>query len=250
MEVDKQGELSPLEFRLDARSGVATYLQIVQQVEQALRLGTWCRVTGCRRRRTSSPPPRSTPTRCSRRTANLSARGLSSRSPGARHLRPASPGRAGRGRRTPRYGRLDHWMGRAPRAGLAASDVDALFASRPRRATPQGRGGVRTRRRAVSPRSETDGLGKRYGRSWALRDCTLDASGRQGGRTGRPERRGQVHAAAPGGRSAAPTAGRWRAWSGPPGSADALGRFGFVAQDAPLYPGLTVADTARGWRRA
>jgi len=29
-----------IEFRLDARSGVATYLQIVQQVEEALRLGT------------------------------------------------------------------------------------------------------------------------------------------------------------------------------------------------------------------
>jgi DNA-binding transcriptional regulator YhcF (GntR family) len=29
-----------IEFRLDARSGIATYLQIVQQVEEALRLGT------------------------------------------------------------------------------------------------------------------------------------------------------------------------------------------------------------------
>ncbi len=29
-----------IEFRLDAQSGVATYLQIVQQVEEALRLGT------------------------------------------------------------------------------------------------------------------------------------------------------------------------------------------------------------------
>jgi GntR family transcriptional regulator len=29
-----------IEFRLDAHSGVATYLQIVQQVEEALRLGT------------------------------------------------------------------------------------------------------------------------------------------------------------------------------------------------------------------
>jgi DNA-binding transcriptional regulator YhcF (GntR family) len=30
---------SPIEFRLDASSGVPTYLQLVQQVEQALRLG-------------------------------------------------------------------------------------------------------------------------------------------------------------------------------------------------------------------
>ena len=43
MEIDKTirsaGEKSPIEFRLDPNSGVPTYLQIVQQVEQALRLG-------------------------------------------------------------------------------------------------------------------------------------------------------------------------------------------------------------------
>jgi GntR family transcriptional regulator len=43
MEIDKTvsgaGEASPIEFRLDPGSGVPTYLQIVQQVEQALRLG-------------------------------------------------------------------------------------------------------------------------------------------------------------------------------------------------------------------
>ena len=37
MEIDKQG--SPIEFRLDPGSGVPTYLQLVQQVEHALRLG-------------------------------------------------------------------------------------------------------------------------------------------------------------------------------------------------------------------
>jgi len=40
MTIDKgtNGE-SPIEFRLDAASGVPTYLQLVQQVEHALRLG-------------------------------------------------------------------------------------------------------------------------------------------------------------------------------------------------------------------
>src|SRR6202522_4335533 len=33
------GSGSPIEFRLDAASGVPTYLQLVQQVEHALRLG-------------------------------------------------------------------------------------------------------------------------------------------------------------------------------------------------------------------
>ena len=43
MEVDEAvsggGDASPIEFRLDPSSGVPTYLQIVQQVERALRLG-------------------------------------------------------------------------------------------------------------------------------------------------------------------------------------------------------------------
>src|SRR6266568_3659657 len=34
-----QGSASPIEFRLDLNSGVPTYLQLVQQVEHALRLG-------------------------------------------------------------------------------------------------------------------------------------------------------------------------------------------------------------------
>ncbi|MCG6497737.1 GntR family transcriptional regulator [Kitasatospora sp. A2-31] len=39
MEVDKpEQESCPIEFRLDPASGVPTYLQLVQQVEQALRL--------------------------------------------------------------------------------------------------------------------------------------------------------------------------------------------------------------------
>jgi len=35
----RRGSASPIEFRLDAASGVPTYLQLVQQVEHALRLG-------------------------------------------------------------------------------------------------------------------------------------------------------------------------------------------------------------------
>jgi DNA-binding transcriptional regulator YhcF (GntR family) len=41
MTIDKggSGQGSPIEFRLDPASGVPTYLQLVQQVEHALRLG-------------------------------------------------------------------------------------------------------------------------------------------------------------------------------------------------------------------
>jgi GntR family transcriptional regulator len=39
MGLDKQASGSPVVFRLDVKSGVPTYLQLVMQVEQALRLG-------------------------------------------------------------------------------------------------------------------------------------------------------------------------------------------------------------------
>ena len=39
MTIDKGVSGSPIEFRLDPASGVPTYLQLVQQVEHALRLG-------------------------------------------------------------------------------------------------------------------------------------------------------------------------------------------------------------------
>ena len=39
MTLDKQVEGSPIQFRLDSSSGVPTYLQLVRQVEHALRLG-------------------------------------------------------------------------------------------------------------------------------------------------------------------------------------------------------------------
>jgi GntR family transcriptional regulator len=39
MTLDKQVEGSPIQFRLDMSSGVPTYLQLVRQVEHALRLG-------------------------------------------------------------------------------------------------------------------------------------------------------------------------------------------------------------------
>src|SRR5271170_3471912 len=38
-EASTRGPASPIEFRLDPASGVPTYLQLVQQVEHALRLG-------------------------------------------------------------------------------------------------------------------------------------------------------------------------------------------------------------------
>jgi ABC-2 type transport system ATP-binding protein len=90
---------------------------------------------------------------------------------------------------------------------------------------------------------DTDQLGKRYGDTWALRDCSLQLPARADRRAGRPERGWQEHAAAPRGRAAAADAGSVRVFGETPyDNTDALAEIGFVAQDTPLYRDFTPAE--------
>ena len=90
---------------------------------------------------------------------------------------------------------------------------------------------------------DAQGLGKRYGRRWALRDCDLQIpSGHVVGLVG-PNGAGKstlLHLAVG---LLAPTAGTMEVLGRPP-AADAaqLARVGFVAQDTPTYARLTIAD--------
>jgi ABC-2 type transport system ATP-binding protein len=90
---------------------------------------------------------------------------------------------------------------------------------------------------------EATGLGKRYGRTWALRDCSLALpQGRIAALVG-PNGAGKttlLHLAVG---LLAPTAGAIRVLGGTPGRDPALlARVGFVAQDAPLYGDFSVAE--------
>ena len=91
-----------------------------------------------------------------------------------------------------------------------------------------------------------EGLGKRYGSSWALRDCTLAfPAGHVVALVG-PNGAGKTTLLHQAVGLSSPTAGRISVLGGlRPGSAPALERIGFVAQDAALYGGLSVADTLR-----
>jgi ABC-2 type transport system ATP-binding protein len=93
---------------------------------------------------------------------------------------------------------------------------------------------------------ETHALGRRYGRTWALRDCTLAIpAGRVVALVG-PNGAGKTTLLSLAVGLAAPSAGEIRVLDGVvPGREQALRRIGFVAQDTPLYPYLTVADTLR-----
>ncbi|MEY9912896.1 ABC-2 type transport system ATP-binding protein [Catenulispora sp. MAP12-49] len=90
---------------------------------------------------------------------------------------------------------------------------------------------------------EASGLGKRYGSTWALRDCGLSIpEGHVVALVG-PNGSGKttlLHLAVG---LVTPTTGRVRVQGGlDAGSLEALGRVAFVAQDTALYPSLSVAD--------
>lgn len=102
------------------------------------------------------------------------------------------------------------------------------------------------------------GAGKRYGRTWALRDCTLAIpSGRVVALVG-PNGAGKSTLLNMAVGLTTPTAGSIRVLGDlRPGSQPALDRIAFVAQDTPLYANLSVADTlrlvaglSRGWDEA
>ena len=90
---------------------------------------------------------------------------------------------------------------------------------------------------------ECAGLGKRYRRAWALRDCTLQIPAGHVVALVGPNGAGKTTLLNLAVGLATPTTGAVTVLGGTPaGSPDALDRIAFVAQDAPLYKNLPVAD--------
>ncbi|GAB3151658.1 ABC transporter ATP-binding protein [Microbispora hainanensis] len=89
-------------------------------------------------------------------------------------------------------------------------------------------------------------LGKRYGRRWALRDCTVDIpAGHVVGLVG-PNGAGKTTLLKLAAGQLTPTSGTITVLGGrPTGEPAQLARIGFVAQDTPVYAGLSVADHLR-----
>jgi ABC-2 type transport system ATP-binding protein len=90
---------------------------------------------------------------------------------------------------------------------------------------------------------QSRGLGKRYRHRWALTDCTLSIpAGHVVGMVG-PNGAGKTTLLSLAAGMLAPTSGTVEVLGGRPARSRAqLARVGFVAQDTPVYAGLSVAD--------
>lgn len=90
---------------------------------------------------------------------------------------------------------------------------------------------------------ETQGLGKRYRRKWALQDCTVSVpDGKVVGLVG-PNGAGKTTLLQLAVGLLSPTAGRVSVLGRRPGDGPAqLARVGFLAQETPIYAGLSVAQ--------
>ena len=90
---------------------------------------------------------------------------------------------------------------------------------------------------------ETNGLGKRYGGTWALRECTVAVPAGHVTALVGPNGAGKTTLLNLAVGLATPSAGGVTVLGGrPPGSPVALDGIAFVAQDVPLYKNLSGAD--------
>ena len=127
--VNDTDERSPIEFRLDPSSGVPTYLQIVQQVERALRLGYL--VTGDRlpKVREVVAALAINPNTVLKAYRELEHRGLAAGRPGQGTFVRGTPATAGLADLTALRKTLLTWLRSADAAGLDEAGMVALFTS-------------------------------------------------------------------------------------------------------------------------
>src|SRR5580658_4219716 len=123
------GAGSPIEFRLDARSGVPTYLQLVQQVEHALRLGYLKPGDQLPKVRDVVASLTINPNTVLKAYKELETKGLASGRPGQGTFIEATLSQIALPELTTLRRSLLGWLATADTAGLAEDGIVALFTS-------------------------------------------------------------------------------------------------------------------------
>ena len=121
--------VSPIAFRLDPASGVPTYLQLVQQVEHALRLGYLSPGDRLPRVREVVADLAINPNTVLKAYRDLEQKGLTSGRPGQGTFIDASLGQATLPQLTGLRRSLRAWLERADAAGLDGEGIVALVTS-------------------------------------------------------------------------------------------------------------------------
>ncbi|GHH76284.1 GntR family transcriptional regulator [Streptomyces sulfonofaciens] len=118
-----------MEFRIDRRSGVAAYQQIVQQTKQALRLGVLMPGDRLPTAKEVAETCAVNPNTTLKAYRELEREGLVEPRPGLGTFIRRSLARPQAGADSPLRVELAAWMARAHEAGLEREDVTALVAS-------------------------------------------------------------------------------------------------------------------------
>jgi GntR family transcriptional regulator len=116
-----------IEFHLDSRSGVSPYLQIVQQVRQALRLGLLREGDQLPTVKEVVAQLAINPNTVLKAYRELEHEGLASARPGVGTFVTGSLGGASIAAHGPLRQALQNWIVKARRAGLDDESIDALF---------------------------------------------------------------------------------------------------------------------------
>jgi GntR family transcriptional regulator len=150
-----RGPGSPIEFRLDATSGVPTYLQLVQQVEHALRLGYLKPGDQLPKVRDVVAALAINPNTVLKAYKELEVKGLAAGRPGQGTFVQATLSQVALPELAGLHKSLLSWLTAAGAAGLDQDGMVALFTSA-LRDFHERRGGAGDRRGAAS--AETEGV--------------------------------------------------------------------------------------------
>jgi GntR family transcriptional regulator len=127
MRVGDRREMSVIEFHLDSRSGVAPYMQLVQQVRRALRLGLLDEGDQLPTVKDVVSSVAINPNTVLKAYRELERDGLVSARPGVGTFVTKTLGDASIASNGPLRREIERWIAKARRAGLDDESIEALF---------------------------------------------------------------------------------------------------------------------------